>query len=311
MNTRRWVIALAGACCAVAMIVVFDRSAELKSAREQLAAMDASRTRPRTEDREVGRLRSQIAERQREIALLKARLEENRNGTIRDGDVERAVAEPGIDSGEYEAEIESWLRRIDRLAEYLELSESLRIPELEHLKARDWLDATNSVSLETEADFRAALALLRRQAKWRVAPMVAAALRSYLEASGGEKPARAAQLLEHLDPAIDRSILERYRIVPSAEAGASGKTVLMEDLRPDALYYTAIKIGVDGSIASYSSQGTETIEKAISRFEEEHGRRPTSAAELMPYYKRDLEVELVEEEFRAVNTRIRLPSEGG
>ena len=296
-------------CSVVAVLVAYDRSAELESVRRAIAAIDAELTLAEAEglakDREAARLRSLIAESRRELKESLSSEETNGEG----GAKRRSKGS----AGELAEEVDHWLDRVDRLAEFLSLHDSLRIPELEFLSARDWLDATNSVALETEADYRMALATLRRQAKQAVAPKIKEALAAYMSENEGVAPTESSQLLPYLDPAVSPAILARYKANPSGELlnvrTPGAKMVLVEENGPDEIWHWRISFGTDGGIGTMGPPGIQNIRETIEAFEKAEGRRPESAEELRPYLPTGAKDEFLDQKLRAAMTPVRLPSE--
>src|SRR6185369_15719418 len=68
---------------------------------------------------------------------------------------------PGPGETELAATLQQWLERIDRLRATLAEKPSLAIPELSLLEEKDWIDLASSSQLETDVDYRQALASLR------------------------------------------------------------------------------------------------------------------------------------------------------
>src|SRR5262249_9082281 len=119
--------------------------------KNKLAAVQVVSGQPSGSMNELLRLRGEVTrlrQRAQEMAQLKA-----------------AAAASGNDPA-IQATLNSWAMRATQLRERLEQMPDKRIPELQLLTEKDWLDAVkNAKQLETDADFRKALYNLRNSAK--------------------------------------------------------------------------------------------------------------------------------------------------
>lgn len=308
VNTRLTIAGLAAACVAISAYVIADRRAKLSETREEIAAMRLAARNSRTEDREARWLQSLIEAREREVERLRSESVEPEQG---------AGFRLGVDLGARDGAYGAWLERIGRLARFLVANDSYLIPELEHLTVNDWLDATLSESLETEADYRVAAANLRELAKRRVAPKLSAALAEYLDVFEGELPSDPMALAPFLDKTISSKVLERYRINPSGKIPhvrvIGAKLVLVEDRRVDTVWDSRFTFGTDGShgFSRAPAPDLRSMREAIGRFQEENGREPVTGEELEPYVEREVYKDHLDETFRAMHTPVRSTSERG
>lgn len=109
-----------------------------------------------------------------------------------------------------------WPARVDRLKQWLEEHPSEKVPELAFLPARTWLNSTYPIPLETDEECRRAMSVVRANAEGPTQHNLAAALRQFANANGGQFPTELSQLTPYLNPLLDDQILGRYTILPAS-----------------------------------------------------------------------------------------------
>ena len=88
-----------------------------------------------------------------------------------------------------------------------------RIPEMQFLPDRQWLDIARDSDLDSEGGISSALSSVRNTAKSLFAPMMQKALEGYAEANNGNLPGSLSQLGSYFDPPVDDAILQRYELL--------------------------------------------------------------------------------------------------
>jgi len=129
-------------------------------------------------------------------------------------------AQPGVgDSGDpTELAVRLWLKRINQLKQRLEETPQAKIPELQFLEDLDWVEVAANTKLETDTDYRKALAKLRDRGGSKFAGKLGGPLGKYMQANNGQWPDDIFQLEAYFDPPVDRALLERWEIVSTAAA---------------------------------------------------------------------------------------------
>ncbi|MEO5803477.1 MAG: sigma-70 family RNA polymerase sigma factor [Verrucomicrobiota bacterium] len=158
----------------------------------------------------------ELDEAKRQLAELRAENERlNRNATelikLR-GEVAR-LRSSEVNANPAQAEMKSWLARVDQLKKRLEENPDQKIPELQFVTEQDWLDATHG-KFKSDKDIREALSRLRRSGESVFAGKLDSALRKYLEANNGRFPGEVSELQKYFKPPIEVAFLERYEVVP-------------------------------------------------------------------------------------------------
>src|ERR1039458_9640482 len=107
--------------------------------------------------------------------------------------------------------MKSWLSQVNQLRKRLDQKPDGKIPEFQFLTEQDWFNAVGKDNiLDTDADYRVALARLRDVAKRKFVPLAMAALNQYAAANGNRLPEDPAQLKPFFDPPVEDGIFERY-----------------------------------------------------------------------------------------------------
>lgn len=203
-----------------------------------------------------------------------------------------------------------WLKRVESLSSYLGANTDKRIPEMDLLTAADWLDATKETVLETDADYRKALAKLREIARRRTAATISNALQRVLQEPSTNWPRTPSQWKAYLPQNFNSAILERYEFNANGKIdGLRGddKVVLVE--KPvDELWDKTIFHLDDGGWgvrepAWKSARGYEVALEAFLKANQ--NRAPTSADELVAYVKDpELDQDVLRRIFNAYDRKI-------
>ncbi len=118
------------------------------------------------------------------------------------------------DSGDpTELAVKSWLQRIKLLKQRLEETPQAKIPELQFLTDLDWVEVAANTTLETDTDYRKALAKLRDRGGSYFSSKLGAALGEYMKGNNGQWPDDVSQLEPYFDPPVERALWERWEIV--------------------------------------------------------------------------------------------------
>jgi RNA polymerase sigma factor (sigma-70 family) len=165
---------------------------ERDDAARRLASLAEENTSLKSNSAELLRLRN-------EVAQLKSTLNQKKSDPT-------------------ESAAESWLTRVNQLKQYWKQHPEAQIPEFQFLTEDDWLFAARS-KLETETNYRRALASLRSVATRAFGEMTFMALKQYMKASNGQFPTELSQLTPYFTSSIDSAILQRWVILPADTFG--------------------------------------------------------------------------------------------
>jgi hypothetical protein len=105
---------------------------------------------------------------------------------------------------------------VNLLKQKLDEWPNLRIPELQYVTDRDWLDAANDTeNLASDKDYHWDLRQLLGAGEDHFGSMAMSALQKYANANNQQFPTNLSQLEPYFDPPVDDAILQRYEIVPA------------------------------------------------------------------------------------------------
>jgi uncharacterized protein YoxC len=211
-------------------------SREHDDVTRRLTIVQEENERLRRETADAPRLRNEVAQLRNDSQEL-ARLKE-------------AGANAGGDPTE--AEMKSWLARVRQLKQRLEKTPDARIPELQFVTENDWLNVARG-KLETDDDYRRALAGLRDAGESKFYKMAVPALYEYMKANNGQFSTDLSQLRPYFGSPVDDAILQRWEIVPSdtlPDWKVVGDWVITQSAPIDPEYDRRLGFSVSGSHVS-------------------------------------------------------------
>ena len=180
------------------------------------------------------------------------------------------------------------LAKVNKLKQRLAETPNAKIPELQFVTEQDWLNAANG-KLDTDADYRRALASLRSAAESKVAFMLQKALKTYLQSSNGQMPTDLDQLQPNFDSPMDDAILQRWEIAPASTVqslGMGGDVIITQKTPVDDVFDTRYGIGPNGfgSTDFLPNETFETMKPVFDAYRASHnGQWQTEMSQLLPY----------------------------
>ena len=296
MATKLKIALATAAVIALATPLVMQHQAKLREAtqllraqNEQLAFADAENTRlsnllreaqsqplaqPGPSD-ELLKLRSEVArlrEDSRDLARLKA----------------EAVANSGHDPS-IQATLQSLAARATALKRHLQERPQIKIPELQFVTDKQWIDAVAKGNLDTEEGIREALNRLRSSAKGTFGSMMQKALKQYAAANGGMLPNDISELQAYFNPPVDPAMLKRYELVQSGslEESRHDKPLISEVAPPvDDEYDTRYDFEITGTRSLIVSKAGDALRAAMMAYANaNNGLLPRHPTHLTPYLR--------------------------
>lgn len=204
-------------------------SASAASAQERIAALRTEIDQLQRAAADVQKLRAEVARLKSETRTMPASL-------------------AGADPTAFAAN--NWLSRVDRLRQRLAATPEANIPELRILNEEDWLAAVQAPELETDDDYRRAMAELRKNARAKFAGFAQMALNKFRKENNDAFPTDMLELRAYFEnPVVDDAILQQFEIVdadriPSVKVG--GKYAITQKRAIDEKHDSRIVIGPDG-----------------------------------------------------------------
>ena len=143
----------------------------------------------------------------------------------------------------------AWAAKKEKLQKIFAERPDLRIPEMQFLTDKQWLDLVKDVDLDSESGIHAAIGFVRNSAKMSYAPIIQNALNKFIEANNGHLPNDVSQLNPFFEQPIDDAILQRYKIfdTEASRAGWLKGMVLIEKVAGDKWSEPLFAIGPMGT----------------------------------------------------------------
>ena len=244
---------------------------------------------------ELLKLRGDVArlrEDSRELARLKA----------------EAVANSGHDPS-IQATLQSLAARATALKRHLEERPQAKIPELQFVTDKQWIDAVAKGNLDTEEGIREALNRLRSSAKTTFGSMMQKALKQYAAANGGMLPNDISELQAYFNPPIDPTMLKRYELVQSGslEESRHDKPLISEIAAPvDDEYDTRYDFEITGNRWRIVSKAGEALQAAAMAYANaNNGLLPRDPTHLTPYLREPIAPERIQKFLGDIPPNIR------
>jgi hypothetical protein len=180
--------------------------------------------------------------------------------------------------------------KVERLKQRMQETPNARIPELQLLTEEDWISIANR-KLDSDDDYRQALAGLRQVADGKWVATLHLALHRFGKANGGQFPTDLAQLKTYFDSPADDAMLQRWQIVAANTVPKrvdGGNWVITQKAAVDAEFDRCFVIGLGGynGTGFFPSSGwlgdtLGTLREAYSAANK--GQKYTEISQLLPY----------------------------
>jgi RNA polymerase sigma factor (sigma-70 family) len=195
-----------------------------------------------------------------------------------------------------EADMKSWLVRVNKLKQRIAETPEAKIPEFRFLSEDDYMDATKG-PLNTEGDYLRALSNLRSAGEFKfISTLLSPALTQYAQANNGQFPTDLAQLQPYFPSPVEDAILERWEIAPAntvrtddfGDPIITQKTAVDEDWDPR--YAVGLKGFASGGLDTAGHNGWGVVSPdiimgmAAKAYEAaNNGQAPTDPSQILPY----------------------------
>jgi hypothetical protein len=160
----------------------------------------------------------------------------------------------------------TWARRVAQLRQRLDQAPEAKIPELQYVTEKDWLNAARS-ELNSDEDYRRALSTLRSAGEGKFGEMIQGALKKYLKANNGQMPSDMNQLQPFFDTPPDQAALDRWEVAPAKRIrslGMGGDVIITQRAPVDDVFDTCYGIGPNGSGSTdFLAAETEPVMRSV------------------------------------------------
>ncbi|MBA4150310.1 MAG: sigma-70 family RNA polymerase sigma factor [Verrucomicrobia bacterium] len=267
--------------------------AKLADLESRLALAEQENDRLRLQNGEIHKLRAEVAR-------------------LRNESQELAQLKEEISSDPTMLEAIAWKQRVQSLKQHLQDNPQVGIPELQFATEEDWLDAARW-DLETERNFREAMASLRANVQNEFTSTLADAVQEFMAKNDKNFPTDVSQLRPYFDPPVDDAILERYGIIPSFKISGFEGWMLTQKSAVDEEFDTRNWISADGyGSSSGRNAWDDRLDKALRSIKPamqayaaaNPGKKSSDLNGLLPYLTTDEERQAFEH-FLRVNREQR------
>ncbi len=183
-----------------------------------------------------------------------------------------------------------WKEKENQLRRLIDARPDQRVPEMDLLSDRTWLDIARDADLNTDEGVRRAFAELRRIAKNTLAPEFSDALLKYLNDHDGHLPARVSELKALFKLPVTDSMLDQYEMTHSGKFAdvPKGDYVISEKRVVDPEYDRIWRLGPSGyrNDDPRQKENEPIIQEVVNAYRAANdGRTPTTREDLLPYIK--------------------------
>jgi len=161
-----------------------------------------------------------------------------------------------------------------------------KIPELQFLAEKDWLDAVGN-PLDMDEAVREALRKLRESAKVNFGSKMQQALRQFVDANAGALPTDLSQLQPYFAAPVDPALLARYQLTQTGNLSDFGKDQrFIAEIAPpvDDEYDSRFEFGLGGRDSHSVNKTEDALEAAATAYANaNNGLLPRDPSQVVPY----------------------------
>jgi RNA polymerase sigma factor (sigma-70 family) len=197
-----------------------------------------------------------------------------------------------------QATLQTLAARATALKRHLEARPQTKIPELQFVTDKQWIDAVAKGNLDTEEGIREALSRLRSSAKATFGGMMQKALKQYTSANGGTLPNDISDLQPYFNPPVDPAMLKRYELVQSGslEESRPDKPLISEIAPPvDDEFDTRYDFRIAGSSSQSVSKAGDAFKAAVIAYADaNNGLLPRDPTQITPYLREPMALDRIQ-----------------
>jgi len=231
---------------------------------------------------------------ERDNAWKKLAMRENENNGLRETLKKLEKNSSQTEIVNEENELDRWLGKITQVRNFVKQHPQYAIPEFKYLTDRDWLSVTESGQLESEADYRKALAYLRQKAMAGASYVLSQAIQDFTKENGGTPPRNYEDIAKYLPDDFDRS---RYMSNPSGSAPYVSSTrpqhFIITSVGPvDSVWDSGIWMNDKGqaNVSMVNTNADEEVRAAISNYYNENGSMPTNLDQIRKHINKGFKI---------------------
>jgi RNA polymerase sigma factor (sigma-70 family) len=191
-------------------------------------------------------------------------------------------------SDSVETGAKKWLENVNKLKRRLEETPAAKIPEMQFLTEENWMDA-GRFKLNTDTDYRHALACVRNYSEGKFGSMLLEALQKYSQANSNQFPTDLTQLQPYFDTPVDDTILQRWEIKPAKSVSTGlnvnvGDTIITQKAAVDDVFDARTVVGSLGyASANFLDTNSILVPLYQAFMSANNGQDATDKIQLLPY----------------------------
>ncbi len=186
--------------------------------------------------------------------------------------------------------------RVALLKQKLEQMPEKRIPELQFLTEKDWLNAAWDADLDSDDGVRLALRKLRDESVDTFLNQMRQALKAYAAANNGMLPAGLSELKPYFQTPVTEEMLQRYRLLQTGKLSeASSGSLVSKRVYADSEYDSNQEMSLNGGGGGAFNRIQDAINGAAREFARDHNfQAPTNPAQIAPYLKKAIDTATIQ-----------------
>jgi hypothetical protein len=181
--------------------------------------------------------------------------------------------------------------RVALLKQKLEQMPEKRIPELQFLTEKDWLNAAWDADLDSDDGVRLALRKLRDESVDTFLNQLRKALKAYAAANNDMLPAELLELKPYFQTPVTDEMLQRYKLLQSGKLGeASSGSLVRKQVYADNEYDSNQEMSLNGGGGGAFNRIQDAVNDAAREFARDNNfQAPSDPAQIATYLKKAID----------------------
>ena len=186
--------------------------------------------------------------------------------------------------------------RLALLKQKLETMPEKKIPELQFLTEKDWLNAAWDADLDSDDGVRLALRKLRDQSVDTFLNQMRKAIKAYAAANNDSLPADLLALKPYFQTPVTDEMLQRYKLLQSGKlSDASRSSLVRKSVYADPDYDSNQEMSLYGASGGSFNRIQDAINDAAREFTRNNDfLAPTNPAQITPYLRRTIDTATIQ-----------------
>jgi hypothetical protein len=186
--------------------------------------------------------------------------------------------------------------RVALLKQKLEQMPEKRIPELQFLTDRDWLNAAWDADLDSDDGVRLALRKLRDESVDTFLNQMRKALKAYAAANNDMLPADLSELKAYFQTPVTDEMLQRYKLLQTGKLSeASSGSLVRKKAYADSEYDSNQEMSLNGGSGGSFNRIQDAINDAAREFAHDNNFQvATNPAQIASYLRKTIDAATIQ-----------------